>query len=158
VTIASELPAFTVVGLLDKAVAEGGADRLARLDDLKQVSAVDFVRHLPIHVLEVEPGGAGGGKPRLGRRQQLGALEMVGGERRPTFGNLRGKRSLHQAIPSDKLGTRSMRRLKSDPVPNELIRKILEAGVCAPSVNVVPTPSARAANSTTAETPELDEL
>jgi nitroreductase len=29
--------------------------------------------------------------------------------------------------------TRSMRRLKSDPVPNELIRKILEAGVCAPS-------------------------
>ena len=29
--------------------------------------------------------------------------------------------------------TRSMRRLKSDPVPDELIRKILEAGVCAPS-------------------------
>ena len=29
--------------------------------------------------------------------------------------------------------TRSMRRLKLDPVPNELIRKILEAGVCAPS-------------------------
>jgi nitroreductase len=29
--------------------------------------------------------------------------------------------------------TRSMRRLKSDPVPNKLIRKILEAGVCAPS-------------------------
>ena len=29
--------------------------------------------------------------------------------------------------------TRSMRRLKSDPVPEELIRKILEAGVCAPS-------------------------
>jgi nitroreductase len=29
--------------------------------------------------------------------------------------------------------TRSMRRLKSDPVPNQLIRKILEAGVCAPS-------------------------
>ena len=29
--------------------------------------------------------------------------------------------------------TRSMRRLKSDPVPNELIRKILEAGTCAPS-------------------------
>ena len=29
--------------------------------------------------------------------------------------------------------TRSMRRLKSDPVPNEVIRKILEAGVCAPS-------------------------
>jgi nitroreductase len=29
--------------------------------------------------------------------------------------------------------TRSMRRLKSDPVPNELIREILEAGVCAPS-------------------------
>src|SRR5438270_13178995 len=29
--------------------------------------------------------------------------------------------------------TRSMRRLKRDPVPNELIRKILEAGVCAPS-------------------------
>ena len=29
--------------------------------------------------------------------------------------------------------TRSMRRLQPDPVPNELIRKILEAGVCAPS-------------------------
>jgi nitroreductase len=29
--------------------------------------------------------------------------------------------------------TRSMRRLKPDPVPNELIRKILEAGTCAPS-------------------------
>ena len=29
--------------------------------------------------------------------------------------------------------TRSMRRLKPDPVPNEPIRKILEAGVCAPS-------------------------
>jgi nitroreductase len=30
--------------------------------------------------------------------------------------------------------TRSMRRLKPDPVPDELIRRILEAGVCAPSV------------------------
>src|SRR5438067_951545 len=29
--------------------------------------------------------------------------------------------------------TRSMRRLKADPVPTELLRKILEAGVCAPS-------------------------
>jgi nitroreductase len=29
--------------------------------------------------------------------------------------------------------SRSMRRLKPDPVPDELIRKILEAGVCAPS-------------------------
>ena len=29
--------------------------------------------------------------------------------------------------------TRSMRRLKPDPVPAELIRKILEAGVSAPS-------------------------
>ena len=29
--------------------------------------------------------------------------------------------------------TRSMRLLKPDPVPNELIRKMLEAGVCAPS-------------------------
>jgi hypothetical protein len=29
--------------------------------------------------------------------------------------------------------TRSMRRLKPDSVPNELIRKILEAGVCAPN-------------------------
>jgi nitroreductase len=29
--------------------------------------------------------------------------------------------------------TRSMRRLKPDAVPNELIRKILEAGTCAPS-------------------------
>ena len=27
--------------------------------------------------------------------------------------------------------TRSMRRVKPDPVPNELIRKILEAGTCA---------------------------
>src|ERR1051325_10188078 len=29
--------------------------------------------------------------------------------------------------------TRSMRRLKPDPVPSELIRQILEAGTCAPS-------------------------
>src|SRR4051795_9650590 len=29
--------------------------------------------------------------------------------------------------------TRSMRRLKPDPVPRELIQKILEAGTCAPS-------------------------
>ena len=29
--------------------------------------------------------------------------------------------------------TRSMRRLKPDPVPPELIRKILEAGTAAPS-------------------------
>jgi nitroreductase len=29
--------------------------------------------------------------------------------------------------------TRSIRRLKPDPVPSELVRKILEAGVCAPS-------------------------
>jgi nitroreductase len=29
--------------------------------------------------------------------------------------------------------TRSMRRLKPDPVPGELIRQILEAGTCAPS-------------------------
>lgn len=29
--------------------------------------------------------------------------------------------------------TRSMRRLRPDPVPSELIQKILEAGVCAPS-------------------------
>jgi len=29
--------------------------------------------------------------------------------------------------------TRSMRRLKPDPIPNDQIRKILEAGVCAPS-------------------------
>src|SRR5690349_3226205 len=27
--------------------------------------------------------------------------------------------------------TRSMRRLKPDPVPDELIRRILEAGICA---------------------------
>jgi len=29
--------------------------------------------------------------------------------------------------------TRSMRRLTRDPVPDALIRKLLEAGVCAPS-------------------------
>jgi nitroreductase len=29
--------------------------------------------------------------------------------------------------------TRSMRRLKPDPVPSDLIRKVLEAGTCAPS-------------------------
>src|SRR4030095_1071204 len=29
--------------------------------------------------------------------------------------------------------TRAMRRLKPDPVPDELIRKVLEAGVCAPN-------------------------
>ena len=27
--------------------------------------------------------------------------------------------------------TRAMRRLKPDPVPDELIKKILEAGICA---------------------------
>ena len=32
--------------------------------------------------------------------------------------------------------TRSMRRLKPDPVPNELIRKILEAGVCAQAAEI----------------------
>src|SRR5262249_51728652 len=36
---------------------------------------------------------------------------------------------LFEAIGS----TRSMRRLKSDPVPDELIREILEAAICAPS-------------------------
>lgn len=29
--------------------------------------------------------------------------------------------------------TRAMRRLKPDPVPDELVRKILEAGICAPN-------------------------
>ena len=29
--------------------------------------------------------------------------------------------------------TRSMRRLKADPIPSDVIRKILEAGTCAPS-------------------------
>jgi nitroreductase len=29
--------------------------------------------------------------------------------------------------------TRSMRRLKQEPVPDALIRKVIEAGVCAPS-------------------------
>ena len=29
--------------------------------------------------------------------------------------------------------TRAMRRLKPDPVPDELIHKILEAGICAAS-------------------------
>jgi len=29
--------------------------------------------------------------------------------------------------------TRSMRRLKTDPVPSEVIRRVLEAGTCAPS-------------------------
>jgi len=29
--------------------------------------------------------------------------------------------------------TRAMRRLKPDPVPDELIAKILRAGVCAPN-------------------------
>jgi nitroreductase len=32
--------------------------------------------------------------------------------------------------------TRSMRRLKPDPVPNGLVRKILEAGVCAPIAEI----------------------
>src|SRR2546429_5986708 len=31
------------------------------------------------------------------------------------------------------LTTRAMRRLKPDPVPDALIRKILQAGVCAPN-------------------------
>ncbi|MGH9342227.1 MAG: nitroreductase family protein, partial [Terriglobia bacterium] len=29
--------------------------------------------------------------------------------------------------------TRAMRRLKSDPVPDELVHRIIEAGICAPS-------------------------
>ena len=29
--------------------------------------------------------------------------------------------------------TRAMRRLKSDPVPDEMIRQVLKAGLCAPS-------------------------
>jgi nitroreductase len=45
---------------------------------------------------------------------------------------LRGK---EKTMPSDLFETihttRAMRRLKPDPVPDELIRKILEAGVCA---------------------------
>ena len=36
---------------------------------------------------------------------------------------------LFEIIPT----TRAMRRLKTDPVPDELVRKILEAGVCAAS-------------------------
>jgi nitroreductase len=52
------------------------------------------------------------------------------------------KHRQEDAIPEDIHGTdlfeimrttRSMRRLKPDPLPDELIRKILEAGVCAPS-------------------------
>ena len=39
----------------------------------------------------------------------------------------------HARAPYARRNSRSMRRLKPDPVPNELIRKILEAGVCAPS-------------------------
>jgi nitroreductase len=51
-------------------------------------------------------------------------------------------RASEDAMPSESHGpdlfeiiraTRSMRRLKPDPVPDDLIRKILEAGVCAPS-------------------------
>ena len=34
--------------------------------------------------------------------------------------------------------TRSMRRLKPDPVPNELIRKFLEAGVCRRKIEMSP--------------------
>jgi nitroreductase len=40
-----------------------------------------------------------------------------------------GELSLFEVIQT----TRSMRRLKLDPVPDGLIRRILEAGVCAPS-------------------------
>jgi nitroreductase len=40
-----------------------------------------------------------------------------------------GELSLFEAIQT----TRSMRRLKLDPVPDHLIRRILEAAVCAPS-------------------------
>ena len=39
------------------------------------------------------------------------------------------KISLFDAIRT----TRAMRRLKSDPVPDELIHEILEAATCAPS-------------------------
>jgi nitroreductase len=40
-----------------------------------------------------------------------------------------GEPSLFEVIHT----TRSMRRLKPDPVPDHLIRRVLEAGVCAPS-------------------------
>src|SRR5215471_684088 len=55
---------------------------------------------------------------------------------------LNQSRASGDAMPNENQGidlfeiiktTRSMRRLKPDPVPNELIRKILEVGVCAPS-------------------------
>ncbi len=46
--------------------------------------------------------------------------------------------------------TRSMRRLKPDPVPNELIRKILEAGVCAPSGGNMQRSSRRSGRCTSA--------
>src|SRR5258708_15371328 len=52
-------------------------------------------------------------------------------------GGRKGMREKTNPAPADLFEiirtTRSMRRLKPDPVPNELIRKILEAGVCAPS-------------------------
>ena len=35
--------------------------------------------------------------------------------------------------------TRAMRRLKPDPVPDELVRKILEAGVCAATLATAST-------------------
>ena len=35
--------------------------------------------------------------------------------------------------------TRAMRRLKPDPVPDELVQRILEAGTCAPTKGDEPT-------------------
>src|SRR5258708_11809086 len=52
-------------------------------------------------------------------------------------GGRKGMREKTNPAPADLFEiirtTRSMRRLKPDPVPSELVRKILEAGVCAPS-------------------------
>src|SRR5437763_15878734 len=52
--------------------------------------------------------------------------------------NTEGQQMPEQAPPTTDLfeiirTTRSMRRLKPDAVPPDLIRQILEAGVCAPS-------------------------
>src|SRR2546430_15204329 len=50
-------------------------------------------------------------------------------DRRGKEGPMPGNTDLFEIMQT----MRAMRRLKPDPVPDELIRKILQAGVCAPN-------------------------
>src|SRR5215469_11056947 len=80
----------------------------------------------------------GNGKSRDRARQAI--LALSDSIRQPRLSHLRASEdAMPDATPNTAnlfeiiRTTRSMRRLKRDQVPNDLIRKIVEAGVCAPS-------------------------